>query len=215
MLDLDIDNIKLEWLGHATVRITSDRVIYIDPYKVSGNGKADLILITHGHYDHCSIEDIQKIAKPGTVIVATTDCSSKISGKIEVEAVHLARPGKSLNIEGVKVEAVPAYNIKKQFHPKDNEWVGYILEVKGKRIYHAGDTDLIPAMKKIKADIALLPIRGTYTMTAEEAAEAANQINPSIVAIPIHFGEIAGTKADAEKFKALCKCNAKILEPST
>lgn len=212
---MDIGNIKIEWLGHATVRITSDRVIYIDPYKVSGNEKADLILITHGHYDHCSIEDIQKIAKPGTVIVATTDCSSKISGKIEVEAVHLVQPGKRLNIEGVKVEAVPAYNIKKQFHPKDNEWVGYILEVKGKRIYHAGDTDLIPEMKKIKADIALLPIGGTYTMTAEEAAEAANQINPSIAAIPIHFGEIAGTKADAEKFKALCKCKVKVLEPST
>ena len=211
---MDIDGIKLEWLGHASVRIISDRVIYIDPYKITSSEKADLILITHGHYDHCSIDDIQKIAKPTTVIVATTDCSSKISGKVEVAAVHLVEPGKSVNVDGIKVEAVPAYNIGRQFHPKNNEWVGYIIEVKGKRIYHAGDTDLIPEMKKIKADVALLPIGGTYTMAAEDAAEAANQINPKIAAIPIHFGEIVGTKADAEKFKALCKCEAKVLEPS-
>ncbi len=211
---MDIDGIKLEWLGHACVRIIAGKIIYIDPYKITSNEKADIILITHGHYDHCSIEDIHKIAKPETVIVATTDCSSKFSGKIEAADVKLAEPGKSLSIGKVKIEVVPAYNIGKQFHPKANEWAGYVVEVNGKRFYHAGDTDLIPEMKKIKADIALLPIGGTYTMTAEEAAEAANQINPKIAAIPIHFGEVIGTKADAEKFKALCKCKVKILEKS-
>ncbi len=210
---MDIDGIKIDWLGHASVRITSDKIIYIDPYKIKGDGKADLILITHGHYDHCSIEDIQKITKPTTIIVATTDCSSKFSGKVEVADVKLIEPGQAINISGVSIEAVPAYNPKKQFHPKDNAWVGYIIEVQGKRIYHAGDTDLIPEMKKIKADIALLPIGGKYTMSPEEAAEAANIINPQL-AIPIHFGSIIGTKADAEKFKALCKCKAKIPEQS-
>lgn len=210
---MDINGIRLEWLGHAAVRITADRVIYIDPYNINSNEKADIILITHGHYDHCSIDDIQKIAKPETVIVATTDCSSKFSGKVEVADVKLISPGKSLDIQGIKIEAVPAYNPKKSFHPKDNEWVGYIIEVNGKRIYHAGDTDIIPEMKNIKADVAMLPIGGNYTMTAEEAAEAANQINPKL-AIPIHFGDIVGTKADAEKFKALCHCEAKILEKS-
>jgi L-ascorbate metabolism protein UlaG (beta-lactamase superfamily) len=210
---MDIDGIKLDWLGHASVRITSEKIIYIDPYQIKGDEKADLILITHGHYDHCSIEDIQKIAKPTTIIVATTDCSSKFSGKVEVADVKLMEPGQSVNIEGINIEAVHAYNPKKQFHPKVNAWVGYIIELDGKRIYHAGDTDLIPEMEKIKADIALLPIGGKYTMSPEEAAEAANIIKPQL-AIPIHFGSIIGTKADAEKFKALCKCNAKIPEQS-
>ena len=213
---MDFDGIRLEWLGHAAVRIIAAEgfVIYIDPYKIMSSEKADIILITHGHYDHCSIEDIQKIAKPETVIVATTDCSSKFAGKVEVADLKLAEPGKTISIGRIKIEPVPAYNVKKQFHPKSNDWVGYIVEVNGKRIYHAGDTDIIPEMKKIKADIAMLPIGGTYTMTSEEAAEAASQINPTIAAIPIHFGEVIGTKADAEKFKALCKCEVKILEKS-
>jgi len=122
--------------------------------------------------------------------------------------------GTAIDADGVKIEVVPAYNVGKQFHPKGNDWVGYIIDAKGKRIYHAGDSDFIPEMKSIKADIILLPIGGTYTMTPEEAAEAANTINPSILAVPIHFGEIVGTKADAEKFKALCKCDVKILEKS-
>ncbi|MBN2111488.1 MBL fold metallo-hydrolase [Candidatus Woesearchaeota archaeon] len=210
---MDIDGIRIEWLGHAAVRIILGMVIYIDPYQVSSNEKADLILITHGHYDHCSVEDIQKIAKHETIIIATTDCTSKFAGKVEAADLRLAVPGKKFEVGEVKIEAVPAYNPKKQFHPKSNDWVGYIVEVKGKRIYHAGDTDVIPEMEKINADIALLPIGGTYTMTPEEAAEAANKINPKI-AIPIHFGAIVGTKADAEKFKALCKCEAKILNPS-
>lgn len=210
---VDIDGIKLEWLGHASVRINAGPIIYIDPFKINSNEKADLILITHGHYDHCSIEDIQKIVKPETVIVSTTDCSSKFSGKIEVKDVRLVEPGQKIEIDGIKIETVPAYNPKKQFHPKTNLWVGYIVEVKGKRIYHAGDTDIIPEMKNIKADIALLPIGGTYTMSAEEAVEAADMIQPSL-AIPIHYGEIVGTKADAEKFKALCRCGCKVLNPS-
>ena len=210
---MDFEGVKIDWLGHAAVRITAGKVICIDPYKITSEEKADIILITHGHYDHCSIEDIQKVADKHSIIVATPDCSSKFSGKVEVKDVKLISPGKSITVEGVKIEAVPAYNPKKQFHPKENEWVGYIVEIKGKRIYHAGDTDLIPEMKNITADVAMLPIGGNYTMTAEEAAEAANQINPKL-AIPIHFGDIVGTKADAEKFKALCKCESKILEKS-
>lgn len=140
------------------------------------------------------------------MIVTVADCADKFRGD-----VRIMKPGDSLKIEGVAIEAVPAYNTDKPNHPKVNGWVGFIIEMGGSRIYHAGDTDLIPEMDEIKADIALLPVGGTYTMTAEEAAQAAERINPQ-VAIPMHYGEIVGSRADAEKFKRLCSCEVRILE---
>ena len=209
---LNLDGVKIEHLGHAGFKITDGDTIYIDPFNVNTDEKADIILITHEHYDHCSVKDIQKLVKENTTIVTVADCQSKLSSVVSgIKGVKIVRPGAKLMIGNVSIETVPAYNVNKQFHPKANEWVGFIVTIKGKRIYHAGDTDLIPEMKNItNIDVALLPVSGTYVMTAEEAADAANRIMPK-VAVPMHYGSIVGTKADAEKFKKLCKCRVEIL----
>jgi len=186
---------KIHWLGHDSFRIEGEKTIYTDPFRLARGGKADVVLVTHEHYDHCSPEDIAKVQGPDTVIVAPPDCAGKLKGNVKT-----VKPGDKLNIEGVGIEAVPSYNIGKKFHPKEKKWLGYIFTVFGKRIYIAGDTDRIPEMKEIKADIALLPVGGTYTMTAEEAARAALDIKPE-VAIPMHWGSIVGTRDDAETFK--------------
>jgi L-ascorbate metabolism protein UlaG (beta-lactamase superfamily) len=184
----------IHWLGHDTFRIVGERIIYTDPFKIRREDTSDIILITHEHRDHCSPDDIKKVAGADTVIVATPDCASKLSGEIIT-----VKPGDKINIKGVDIEAVPSYNTNKQFHPKDNAWVGYIFTVKGQRIYIAGDTDYIPEMKDFKVDIALLPVSGTYVMTAEEAVKAALDINPA-VAIPMHYDSIVGTADDAQRF---------------
>ncbi len=187
-----IDNIH--WLGHDTFRIPGEKVIYTDPFKIKKKETADLILITHSHYDHCSPEDVKKIQGHDTVIVATSDCAGKLSGNIKT-----MKSGDKITVEGIDIEAVPAYNTNKQFHPKANGWIGYIFTVKGERIYIAGDTDYIPEMKTFKVDIALLPVSGTYVMTAEEAVKAALDIKPGI-AVPMHYNSIVGTGADAKRF---------------
>lgn len=191
-----IENVK--WLGHASFQIKNSKVIYVDPWKLKINEPADIILVTHEHYDHCSVQDISKIQKENTVIVGPKDCANKLSGKIKT-----IKPGQSLTIGGVTIEAVPAYNIGKAFHPKSNNWVGFIITLDNIKIYHAGDTDLIPEMDEIKVDFALLPIGGTYTMNVQEAATLANKMKPK-VAIPMHYGSIVGDSSDAEKFKKLC-----------
>jgi len=190
-----VENIK--WLGHDCFAISADGlVIYIDPFKIpKGSPKGDLILITHDHYDHCSPSDVAAVQKEGTEIVCGPDARGKLSGKINVIA-----PGKKLTVKGIEIEAVPAYNIGKKFHPKSNNWMGYIITVKGVRIYHAGDTDLIPEMKTVKCDIAMLPVSGTYVMTAKEAVEAAKILGAKVY-IPMHYGTIVGSAADAEYFK--------------
>lgn len=192
---------NMEWLGHDAFKIESGgKVVYTDPFKLSGGlPKADLILITHEHYDHCSPEDVLKIAGNDTVIVAPGNCEGKLKGK-----VRNVKPGDRLTEQGVAIEVVPAYNTNKAFHPKTNGWVGYIFTVGGQRIYIAGDTDYIPEMKDIRCDIALLPVSGTYVMTAEEAAKAADDIKPK-VAVPMHYASIVGSDKDAETFKKLYK----------
>jgi len=186
----------IHWLGHDTFKITGEKLIYTDPYKIKRSDKADIILITHEHFDHCSPEDVKKIQGKDTVIVATTDCAGKLSGNLK-----FVKPGDRIVVEGIEIEAVPAYNTNKQFHTKDKGWVGYIFAVKGQRVYLAGDTDYIPEMKSFKADIALLPVSGTYVMTADEAIKAALDIKPR-VAIPMHYGAIVGSKNDAQRFAA-------------
>jgi len=206
-----VGNIRIDWLGHSGFKITDKKVIYIDPYNVPPDEKADIILITHGHSDHCSIEDIKELIKERTIIIITPDCQSKLSD-IQGIDVHLVKPGKKIGAFEIIIEAVPAYNLNKNFHEKVNEWVGYIVNIAGKRIYHAGDTDFIPEMKKIKdIDVALLPVGGKYTMDAKAAAEAANAINPKI-AVPMHYGSIVGSEEDAKKFKELCNCEVEIME---
>jgi L-ascorbate metabolism protein UlaG (beta-lactamase superfamily) len=197
---------KIRWLGHASFKISGEKIIYTDPWKIGAEEKADVICVTHPHHDHCSPEDVARLQKKDTVIVTTADCGPQFKGDVRIISV-----GQSVKIDGVTIEATPAYNLSKSFHPKANGWVGFIVEMGGSRIYQAGDTDLIQEMKHIRADIALLPVGGTYTMTAEEAAQAAEWIKPK-VAVPMHWGDIIGSRADAEKFKRLCTCEVRILE---
>ena len=196
-----IDSIarNLTWLGHDAFRLEVDAtVLYFDPFKLKGSPpKADIILVSHEHYDHCSPEDIAKIQKPDTLIITDSKAAAKLTGRI----VRLA-PGETHTTGDLKIEAVPSYNINKQFHPAANRWLGFIVTAKGVAIYHAGDTDRIPEMKTFKADIALLPVSGTYVMTADEAAQAALDLKPA-VAIPMHYGSIVGDQSDAERFAHL------------
>jgi L-ascorbate metabolism protein UlaG (beta-lactamase superfamily) len=197
----------ITWLGHDSFRIKApEGVIYIDPWKVRSVEPADLILITHEHHDHCSAEDVKKLRKPDTTIVTVAQVAKQLKGD-----VRTVKPGDTLTVKGVKIEAVPAYNPAKQFHPKAAGHVGFIITAGGRRIYHAGDTDVIPEMANIQADVALLPVGGKYTMTASEAAQAANLIKPK-VAVPMHWGDIIGTRADAEAFKKASKVPVEILQ---
>ena len=193
---------KIHWLGHDSFRIEGDGlVIYTDPWKLGEGPKADLILITHDHSDHCSPADVAKIQKEDSVIVTVAAAAAKLSGQIEV-----VEPGDELTVKGVPISAVAAYNIDKfrspgvPYHPQDAGYVGFIFTVEGKRIYHAGDTDNIPEMESIDVDIALLPVSGTYVMTADEAVEAAATIQPQ-VAIPMHIGRNIGSMEDATHFQ--------------
>ena len=188
-----IDNI--EWLGHSGFRIIKDIVIYIDPYEISGGPPADMILISHSHYDHCSPDDVNRILKKETVIITEKSCVKKLQGH-----VRPVQPGDSVGIAGVTVDVVPAYNINKTFHPRANGWLGFIIDINGERIYHAGDSDIIPEMKTFKTDIALLPVSGTFVMTAKEAVEAALILKPQI-AVPMHYGEVVGDIEDARAFQ--------------
>jgi len=196
----------IDWLGHAGIRITGSKIIYIDPWKLGSNvAIADIILITHSHFDHCSPNDIAKIRKKDTLIICSADCRDKFAGP----NVKTVKPGDMLTVDNVTVKAVPAYNIGKRFHPKENNWIGYLVIMDGRTVYHAGDTDIIPEMAGLNPDIAFLPIGGTYTMSAGEAAVAAGQIAPK-TAVPIHYGDIVGSVNDAERFKELCSCNVEI-----
>ena len=196
---------KIFWLGHDSFRIEAEKTIYIDPYQISSGPKADLILITHDHFDHCSTEAVSKIQHSGTVIVTEKDSAKKLSGDVRVIA-----PGESVSLDDVTVVAVHSYNTDKDFHPKKNAWLGFIVEVEGVRIYHAGDADFIPEMKDFEVDIALLPVSGTYVMTADQAVEAALAIQPKM-AIPMHYGAIVGDEGDALNFKKALEGKIEVL----
>lgn len=199
----------IEVLCHSSIRINKKEVIYIDPYKIEQNYKdADIIFITHDHYDHYSKEDINKVRKDSTIIVATEDLFDKLlKDGFSEDKIKMVVSNNVYKLDHITFEAIPAYNTNKLFHPKKNGWIGYILNIEGIRYYIAGDTDITEENKKIKCDVAFVPVGGTYTMNAKEAAELINIIKPK-VAVPIHYGSVVGTKKDPEKF-------IKLLNPET
>jgi L-ascorbate metabolism protein UlaG (beta-lactamase superfamily) len=208
-------NLTIEKINHAAVVARGSKIVYFDPLMLGdGLAKADLVLVSHEHFDHCSVGDIKKVIGPETVVIAIQMCAEALKD-IGAKEVRVVKPGDALEVGGVKIEAVPAYNINKfgepgvPFHPKQDGKVGFVVEMDGVRVYHAGDTDDIPEMANLKnIDVALVPVSGIFTMTAEEAAEAVKVINPK-VAIPIHCGDFAyqgnsiGTQEDKERFKRL------------
>ena len=196
---------NIHWLGHAGFRIDGDKVIYFDPYQIESGPQADLIFISHDHFDHCSPEDVAKIQGPGTIIITEKDSAGKLTGDVRV-----IKPGETLVLDGVKILGVPSYNTDKDFHPRRNRWLGFLVEMSGISIYHSGDTDFIPEMKELNVDIALLPVSGTYVMTADQAVKAALAIGPGL-AIPMHYGTIVGGNQDAFTFKSALDGKVRVL----
>lgn len=193
-----LENIQV--LYHSSIKINQKKVIYIDPFKVGEEyHDADIIFVTHSHYDHYSEEDIKKTIKDNTKIIVTIDLKDMAENIVNSENVITVKPNEKYCVEGISFETVPAYNTNKQFHPKQNNWVGYVIELNGLKYYIAGDTDITEENKQIKCDVAFVPVGGTYTMTAKEAAELVNIIKPKI-AVPIHYGSVVGTNQDAEDF---------------
>ena len=194
---------KLTWFGHASFKINTSKVIYIDPYIGEYEEKADIILISHDHYDHFNKEKINSIRVDSTVVVAPQSLN-------EIDALTM-RAGEIKKIDDIKIIGIPAYNLNKSFH-LPNFGLGYIIETENVRVYFAGDTDIVPEIEKISCDVALLPVGGTYTMNAKEAAQLIIKITPRI-AIPMHYGYVVGTIDDAELFKEIVeeKCNTKVI----
>ena len=193
---------KITVNAQSSIRIGGDQVLYFDPFRITDARKdADIVFITHPHFDHFSPADIARVCKPETVFIAPESMAAELKAAGITEPV-LMKPGESKTISGIAVETVPAYNISKQFHPKQNGWLGYIVTVGGKRIYAAGDTDATKEAAAVQCDIALIPIGGTYTMNPAEAAELVNRIQPQIV-IPIHYGTIVGNPGDGAAFAKL------------
>jgi L-ascorbate metabolism protein UlaG (beta-lactamase superfamily) len=209
-------NLEFTRIAHDTFRIQGSKVIYTDPFKTTKADEADIVLISHEHFDHLSLEDLQRVTTPRTTLVASSSCKGELK-QVKAKETKFLEPGGKLSIDGVEIEAVAAYNLNKfrelgkVFHPKEDKKLGFVFLMDGTRVYFAGDTDFIPEMKSIQCDIALLPVSGTYVMTAEEAAAAAEAIKPKI-AVPMHYGAIVGSDSDAQLFKSLVKnCQVQLL----
>ncbi len=202
--------IKIRWHGHDTFTLEKGLIICIDPYRLSNSIHADVILISHNHFDHLSIEDLKKISSTETTIVAAKECLEQLSSIISKEHIGLL-PGQEKIIGNIKIRAIPAYNIDKinpdtdkPFHPKEDNKIGFLISIDSTSIYHTGDSDLIPEMEDLKPDVLLVPVSGTYVMTPKEASEAVEKIKPKI-AIPMHYGTIVGNESDAKKFKEMVR----------
>lgn len=195
---------KIEVLCHSSIKITKGVIIYFDPFKIKKEyHDADLIFITHSHYDHFSPEDINKVRKEGTIIIATEDLLDKLlTLGFTKESIIIVKQNENFNVKDINFKTIPAYNTNKNFHPKENNWVGYLLTLDNTTYYIAGDTDITKENRKVKCDVAFVPVGGTYTMTVEEAAKLINEIKPKI-AIPTHYGEIVGDTSDGERFVKL------------
>ena len=192
---------NIEVLYHSSIRINKEKTIYIDPFKIDKNyNDADIVFITHDHFDHYSEEDIDKVINENTTIIIPEELLTKLLKKgINKNAIITVEPNEKYVVQGIKFETIPAYNTNKTFHPKKNGWVGYIIIINGIRYYIAGDTDITEENKQVKCDVAFVPVGGTYTMDFKEAANLINEIKPKI-AIPIHYGSVVGTEQDAIDF---------------
>ena len=195
---------NIEVLYHSSIRINKGKVIYFDPFKIDKNyNDADIIFITHDHYDHYSENDIDKVIKDDTILVVPKGLLEKLLKRgYKKDNIITVEPEEIGIVEDIRFETIPAYNTNKSFHPKENGWVGYIIELDGVRYYIAGDTDITEENKNVKCDVAFIPVGGTYTMDFKEAAYLINEIKPKI-AVPIHYGGIVGTKQDAIDFTQL------------
>jgi len=214
----EFKGITLKWTGHAGFQITDgDKNLYIDPYKLGKQNNdlnnADLVLISHNHFDHLSLDDLNKVINPNTLVIAAKECLAQLKD-LNVKNIRGVVPNERITFENILVKTTAAYNTNKEFHPKKDDKVGFIITINNVVIYHTGDTDVIPEMKMINPDIALTPVSGTYVMTAEEAAVAVNDlIRPTKMAIPMHYDSIVGTKEDAVRFsEPVTVCPTKILE---
>lgn len=204
---------NIHWLGHDSFRIDGSATVYIDPWKLpAGQPQADLILVTHDHYDHLDLGDIARLAGPDTVVVGPASVTSQVE---DLETVTVA-PGEKVEVRGIPVETVAAYNLDKfrapgqPFHPREAGYVGFIVTVDEVRYYHAGDTDAIPEMREVRAHVALLPVSGTYVMTCEEACHACDLLSAE-AAVPMHYADIVGDTDDAERFRAGCRIPVTVL----
>jgi L-ascorbate metabolism protein UlaG (beta-lactamase superfamily) len=204
---------RFTWFRQSAFLYRGDGLtVYIDPWGVTTDDKADVLFITHAHYDHFQPDEIEKVRKRDTRIFAPADVARELSGNVTP-----VKPGDAIDAGVLKAQAVPAYNTAEErleMHPKKNNWVGYVITLGTNTYYHAGDTDHAPELSKVRADVAFLPIGGTYTMDAVEAAEMAKALGPKL-AVPMHFGFVVGTPSDAERFaKEADPVKVEILEPT-
>jgi L-ascorbate metabolism protein UlaG (beta-lactamase superfamily) len=205
-----IEGIKINC--HSSIKIAKDKIVYIDPFRINEvPHDADYIFITHSHYDHFSVQDILKVAKIDTIFISTEDTKSSLELMgIPEEQIIIVEPNNKYEVKGIKFETVLSYNENKKYHPKENNWVGYVIELNGNQYYIAGDTDNISEIQNIKCDIAFLPIGGEFTMNPQEAADLSNKIECKIV-VPTHYAELVGTKEDLDKFIKLTNKEIKVL----
>jgi L-ascorbate metabolism protein UlaG (beta-lactamase superfamily) len=216
---LEFGGVQITWLGHDGFKFKKGKIVYVDPYQLQTTAEpADLVCVTHEHFDHLSVDDLRKVVTTRTTVVTIPACQQTVSG-LRPKTVRVVKPGDRLDAEGVTIEVLPAYNTSKfrspgkPFHPQTDGKVGFLLGIGAIRIYHAGDTDEIPEMAKAAGvDVALLPVSGTYVMTAAEAIKACQAIQPQL-AIPMHYGAIVGTIADAEAFQKGAACRVEVLKP--
>lgn len=209
---------KMEWLGHAGFCFRSEKIVYFDPFQLtSGKNDADVVFITHEHFDHCEVASLKHVLNNESMIVCPPDCVSKLKDLV-FKDVLLVEPGKKYTVCGLSFETTFAYNVNKfrspglPYHPRGNNWVGYVVTLDGKQVYHMGDTDVIQELKNVKdIDVALVPVSGTYVMTPEEGAQAVAVFNPK-VAVPMHYGAIVGTDEDAKKFKELSSVPVQVMQ---
>ncbi len=218
ILMIEYEGITFRWLGHDGFLITSSsgKTVCIDPFQVKGDfDPVDVLVSTHEHFDHCNIDDLKKFVSPTKTEVVGIPMARDTLDKLDCKTVHYVGPADTKTIASITFEFVPAYNVNKfrepgvPFHPKGDNKIGVVFEMDGQRIYHTGDSDNIPEMKDIRTDVALIPVSGTYVMTASEAIEAAKTINPKL-AIPMHFGTIVGDKKMAEEFEKGVNCKVEI-----